>query len=48
MFQFVVFSQVCGVEKPNSKLFQITREKVGCSEHEFLHVGDSLQNDVME
>ncbi|MBI3930448.1 MAG: HAD family hydrolase [Chloroflexi bacterium] len=47
MFQFVVFSQNYGVEKPDSKLFQIAREKAGCSEHEFLHVGDSLQNDVM-
>jgi len=47
MFQFVVFSQDYGVEKPNPRLFQIAVEKAGCSKQEFLHVGDSLQDDVM-
>ena len=46
MFQFVVFSQDYGVEKPNSRLFQIALEKAGCSRHQLLHVGDSLQDDV--
>lgn len=47
MFKFVVFSQDYGVEKPNSRLFQIALEKAGCSKHQLLHVGDSLQDDVM-
>ena len=47
MFQFVVFSQDHGVEKPNPRLFQIAVEKAGCSKQQFLHVGDSLQDDVM-
>jgi len=47
MFQFVVFSQDYGVEKPNPKLFEIAVEKAGCSKQQLLHVGDSLQNDVM-
>ena len=47
IFQFVVFSQDYGVEKPNQKLFQIGVEKAGCSKQELLHVGDSLQDDIM-
>ena len=45
-FQFVVFSQDYGVEKPDPRLFEIAVEQAGCSRQEFLHVGDSLQNDV--
>ena len=47
MFKFVVFSQDYGVEKPNPRLFHIAVEKAGCSKHQLLHVGDSLQDDVM-
>jgi len=47
IFQFVVFSQDYGVEKPNSKIFQIALEKAGCSRQQLLHVGDSLQEDVV-
>jgi len=47
MFQFVVFSQDCGVEKPNPRLFQIAVEKAECSKQQLVHVGDSLQDDVM-
>jgi len=47
MFRFVVFSQDYGVEKPNPRLFQIAVEKAGCAKQQFLHVGDSLQDDVM-
>ncbi|MFQ6043166.1 MAG: HAD family hydrolase, partial [Candidatus Poribacteria bacterium] len=46
-FQFVIFSQDYGVEKPNPRLFQIAVEKARCSKQQLLHVGDSLQNDVM-
>lgn len=46
MFQFVVFSQDYGIEKPNPKLFQIGVEKAGCSKQQLLHVGDSLQEDI--
>jgi len=47
MFKFVVFSQDYGVEKPNPRLFQTAVEKAGCSKEQLLHVGDSLQDDVM-
>ncbi len=47
IFQFVVFSQDYGVAKPDPRLFQIALEKAQCSRKEFLHVGDSLENDVI-
>lgn len=47
IFQFVVFSQDYGIEKPDPKLYQIAIEKAGYSREEVLHVGDSLQNDVI-
>lgn len=47
MFQFVVFSQDWGVEKPDPRLFRVALEKAGCSEQELLHVGDSLENDIV-
>ncbi len=47
MFQFVVFSQDYGVEKPDPKLFNIAIEKSGCTKNQLLHVGDSLETDVM-
>ena len=46
-FGFVVFSQDVQVEKPDPKIFQITAERAGCELTEMLHVGDSLENDVM-
>jgi putative hydrolase of the HAD superfamily len=47
MFQFVVFSEDHGVEKPDPRLFQIALEKAGCSREELVHVGDSLENDII-
>jgi putative hydrolase of the HAD superfamily len=47
MFEFVVFSQDYGIEKPDPRIFQIAVEKAGCSEGELLHVGDSLEDDVL-
>jgi putative hydrolase of the HAD superfamily len=47
MFQFVVFSQDYGVEKPDPKLFNIAVEKSGYAKSQLLHVGDSLETDVI-
>ncbi len=47
MFEFVVFSQDYGIEKPDPRIFQIALEKARCSEAELLHVGDSLVDDVL-
>lgn len=46
VFQFVVFSEDYGIEKPDPRIFQIAVEKAGCSKEQLLHVGDSLINDV--
>jgi len=45
-FQFAVFSQDCGIEKPDPEIFRITVEQAGHSKNELLHVGDSLEDDV--
>jgi HAD superfamily hydrolase (TIGR01549 family) len=45
-FDFVVFAQEHGVEKPDPRIFSIAMERAGCGEHELLHVGDSLEEDV--
>lgn len=47
MFEFIVFSQDYGVEKPDLEFFRIAIEKAGCSKEQLLHVGDSLQNDII-
>ncbi len=47
IFEFVVFSQDYEVEKPDPYLFRVAIEKAGCSEEQMLHVGDSLQDDVI-
>jgi putative hydrolase of the HAD superfamily len=46
VFQFTVFSQDHGVEKPDPRIFRITLERAGCSKDELLHVGDLLESDV--
>ena len=47
MFNFVVFAQDHGIEKPNPRFFGIAVEKAGCSKDEMLNVGDSLDKDVI-
>ena len=46
-FQFVVFAQDYGIQKPNPRLFEIAIRHAGCTKRELLHVGDSFQDDVM-
>ena len=46
-FQFVVFAQEHGIQKPNPRLFEIAIERAGCTKRQLLHVGDSFQNDVI-
>ena len=48
LMSFEVFSQDHGgIEKPDTRLFEIALERAGCSAGELLHVGDSLENDVV-
>lgn len=46
-FQFAVFSQDIGSEKPDEKIFLAACQQAGCAPHELLHVGDSLAADVV-
>ena len=46
-FQFVVFAQDHGIQKPDPRLFEIAIERAGCTKRQLLHVGDSFQNDVI-
>lgn len=46
-FQFIVFAQDHGVAKPDPGLLRVATEQAGCSEQQLLHVGDSLEDDVL-
>lgn len=46
-FQFVVLAQDYGIRKPDPRFFEIAIRLAGCTKCQFLHVGDSFQNDVM-
>jgi len=46
LFQFVVFSQDYGIEKPNKYLFEITMKEANCTSNQILHIGDSLETDI--
>ena len=46
-FQFVVFAQDYGIQKPDPRLFEIAIERAGCTKRQLLHVGDSFQNDIV-
>jgi len=46
-FQFVVFAQDHGIQKPDPQLFEIAIERAGCAKRQLLHIGDSVQNDVI-
>jgi putative hydrolase of the HAD superfamily len=47
IFQFIVFAQDCGVDKPAPEFYRIALEKSGFKQEELLHVGDSLGNDAI-
>jgi len=46
-FDFVVLSQEVGVAKPDVGFFRIACERAGCTPGELVHVGDSLEEDVV-
>ncbi len=46
-FQFVIFAQDYGIQKPDPRLFEIAIEHAGCTKHQLLHVGDSFRNDIV-
>ena len=48
LVSFEVFSQDHGaIDKPDPRIFEIAMREAGCGPHQLLHVGDSLENDVM-
>lgn len=46
-FDFVVFAHDCGFHKPDRRIFELALSNTGCLPHEVLHVGDSLETDVL-
>ena len=46
-FQFVVFAQDHGIQKPDPRLFEVAIGLAGCASRQLLHVGDSFQNDII-
>jgi len=46
-FSFVVFAQDVGVEKPGAEIFHLTCKQAGCAPNELVHVGDSLESDIV-
>ena len=47
IFRFVILAQDYGVWKPDPKIFQIALEKTACSQHELLHIDDTLEEDIL-
>ena len=45
-FDFAVYAQDIGIEKPDPRPFQIAAQRAGCNLDQLLHVGDSLETDV--
>lgn len=45
-FDFAVYAQDVGIEKPDPRTFQIAAQRAGCGLEQLLHVGDSLVTDV--
>lgn len=46
LFNFTVFSEEFGFEKPDPRLFAAAIERAGCTRHQIVNVGDSLEADV--
>lgn len=46
MFQFTVFSQDYGIEKPDPLIFEIALKEANCTKQQIIHIGDSLETDI--
>ena len=46
-FDFTVFAHECGFRKPDRRIFELALLRSGFQSGEVLHVGDSLENDVL-
>ena len=47
VFDFVIFADKCGFAKPDRGIFEFALSRSGHKPEEVLHVGDSLENDVL-
>ena len=45
-FEFAVFSQDVGIDKPAARIFHVACDQANCEPGEIIHVGDSLESDV--
>ena len=46
-FEVIVLSRDIGIRKPGPEIFKFTLQKLGLSGSEAIHVGDSVENDVL-
>jgi len=46
-FEVIVLSRDIGVRKPSPVIFKFTLQKLGLSSYEAIHVGDSMEKDVV-
>ena len=47
LFDFMIYAEAVGVSKPDHEIFHIAMEKAGVSPHEMIHVGDSIEDDII-
>ena len=47
IFDFVIFAQDYGFTKPDPRIFYVLIEKARCDNSEIIHIGDSLQSDIL-
>jgi HAD superfamily hydrolase (TIGR01549 family) len=46
-FDLSIRADEAGVAKPDRGIFDLTWEKVGCQSSDVIHIGDSLENDIL-
>ena len=47
IFNFVILAQECGFAKPDRRIFDVALAECDCGPEQVVHVGDSLQSDVL-
>ena len=47
IFSFVILAVECGIAKPDRRIFELALDKCGCDASQVVHVGDSLQSDIL-
>ncbi len=47
IFSFVLLAQECGFAKPDRRIFDLALAECDCGPEQVVHVGDSLQSDVL-